>query len=110
MTCIGAQAAFGGRKRWEEDFPEAAATLQVIAEAHAQQDPSFLTTIAYTRLTATEAIRQLRLNGYPEHQIPAPSPMAEILNRMGYRLGPVVKSKPQKNSRNRCHLREHPRP
>jgi hypothetical protein len=26
--------------------------LQQFAESHAQQDPSFLTTIAYTRLTA----------------------------------------------------------
>lgn len=96
MTCIGSQAGFGGRKRWEEDFPEAAATLQEIAEAHAQQDPSFLTMIAYTRLTAAEAIRQLRQHGYLEFQIPAPSTMAEILNRMGYRLRPVVKAKPQK--------------
>jgi hypothetical protein len=96
ITCIGAQAAFCGRKRWEEDFPEAAATLQQIAEAHAQQDPSFLTTIAYTRLTAAEAIQQLRLHGYPEEQLPAPSTMALILNRMGYRLRPVLKAKPQK--------------
>ncbi len=56
ITCIGAQAAFGGNKSWEERYPEAAANLRVIAEAHAQQDPSFLTTIAYTRLTAAEAI------------------------------------------------------
>jgi hypothetical protein len=96
ITCIGAQAAFGGRQRWEEGFPEAAATLQQLAETHAQQDPSFLTTIAYTRLSAAEAIRQLRQHGHPEEQIPAPSTMALILNRMGYRLRPVVKAKPQK--------------
>jgi Rhodopirellula transposase DDE domain len=92
MTCIGAQAAYSGRKRWEEDFPEAAATLQQIAETHAQQDPMF------TRLTASEGIQQLRLHGYPEAHLPAPSTMALILNRMGYRLRPVVKAKPQKKS------------
>jgi hypothetical protein len=97
LTGIGAQAAFGGRKRWEDDYPEAAATLQQIAETHAQQDPSFLTTIAYTRLTAAEAIQQLRQQGYREAEIPAPRTMALILNRMGYRLRPVVKAKPQKN-------------
>jgi hypothetical protein len=70
--------------------------LQQLAETHAQQDPSFLTTIAYTRLSAAEAIRQLRQHGHPEEQIPAPSTMALILNRMGYRLRPVVKAKPQK--------------
>ena len=56
ITCIGAQAAFGGNKSWEERYPEAAASLRDIASAHAQQDSSFLTTIAYTRLTAAEAI------------------------------------------------------
>jgi len=101
ITCIGAQAAFGGNKSWEERYPEAAASLREIAEAHAQQDPSFLTTIAYTRLTATAAIEQLRSLGYPKEQVPAPSTMALILNRMGYRLRPVVKAKPKKKSQKR---------
>lgn len=98
ITCIGAQAAFGGNKSWEERYPEAAANLRVIASAHAQQDPSFLTTIAYTRLTAAEAIKQLQQQGYADEQVPAPSTMALILNRMGYRLKPVVKAKPKKKS------------
>ncbi len=98
ITCVGAQAAFGGNKSWEERYPEAAASLREIAEAHAQQEPSFLTTIAYTRLTAAEAIKQLQQQGYPDEQIPAPSTMALILNRMGYRLKPVVKAKPKKKS------------
>lgn len=98
ITCVGAQAAFGGNKSWEERYPEAAASLREIAEAHAQQDASFLTTIAYTRLTAAEAIKQLQQQGYPDEQIPAPSTMALILNRMGYRLKPVVKAKPKKKS------------
>lgn len=98
LTCIGAQAAFCGVKRWEECYPDAAETLRQIAETHAQQDPSFLTTIAYTRLTASEAIEQLIVQGYPDKAIPAPSTMALILNRMGYRLRPVVKAKPQKKS------------
>ena len=96
IICIGAQAALGGAKRWEERFPQAAETLRQIAETHAQQDPSFLTTIAYTRLTAAEAIEQLQQQGYPDEQVPAPSTMALILNRMGYRLRSVVKAKPQK--------------
>ena len=90
ITCIGAQVAFGGAKRWEERFPEAATALRQLAEVHAQQDPSFLTMIAYTRLTAKVASEQLCLLGYPDEQVPAPSTMALILNRMGYRLKPVV--------------------
>ena len=101
ITCIGAQAAFGGNKSWEERYPEAAASLRAIAEAHAQQEPSFLTTIAYTRLTAKAASVQLRSLGYPEEQVPAASTMALILNRMGYRLKPVVKAKPQKKFQKR---------
>jgi hypothetical protein len=101
ITCIGAQAAFGGNKSWQKRYPEAAASLRAIAEAHAQQDPSFLTTIAYTRLTAAEAIKQLQRQGYSDEQVPAPSTMALILNRMGYRLKPVVKAKPKKKSQKR---------
>jgi hypothetical protein len=75
--------------------------LREIAEAHAQQNPTFNSPIAYTRLTASEAIRQLRNQGYSESQIPAPSTMADILNRMGYRLRKVVKAKPKKKSQKR---------
>jgi hypothetical protein len=38
IRCLGAQAAFSGRKRWEEQYPEVAAALERLAEAHAQQD------------------------------------------------------------------------
>jgi Rhodopirellula transposase DDE domain len=97
IVCIGLQAAHSGTKRWEERYPEVAAALQQVAEAHAQQDPTFRTTIAYTRLTAQAAIDQLQAQGFGEEQLPAPSTMAVILNRMGYRLKPVVKAIPQKN-------------
>lgn len=96
IRCIGAQAGRCGSKRWEQQQPQAAKTLQQIAEAHSQQDPTFKTTIAYTRLTAAQAIAELTNCGYEAAQIPAPSTMAVILNRMGYRLRPVMKAKPQK--------------
>jgi hypothetical protein len=97
IVCIGAQSAKSGQKRWEEKHPEVAAALQQLAEVHAQQDPTFQTTIAYTRLTATEAITQLQAQGFSDAKLPAASTMAVILNRMGYRLKPVVKAIPQKN-------------
>jgi len=46
IRCLGAQSAFSGRKRWEDTQPEAAAALRRLAEAHAQQDPTFRTTLA----------------------------------------------------------------
>jgi hypothetical protein len=96
LRCLGAQAAFSGRKRWEEQYPEVAAALERLAEAHAQQDPTFRTTLAYTRLTAQAALSALRAQGYSEEQLPSPSTMAEVLKRLGFRLRKVVKAKPQK--------------
>ena len=96
IICLGAQSAFSGRKRWEDTHPEAADDLRRLADAHAQQDPTFRTTLAYTRLTAQAALAALTAQGYREDQLPAPSTMAEGLNRMGFRLRKVVKAKPQK--------------
>src|SRR5215471_15719612 len=96
IMCLGAQVAFSGRKRWEERHPQAAQALRQLAEAHAQQDPTFRTSLTYTRLTAKAALEALREQGYGLDQLPSPSTMAEVLNRMGFRLRKVVKAKPQK--------------
>ena len=96
LICLGAQAAFSGRKRWEDQHQQAAAALRQLADAHAQQDPTFRTSLTYTRLTAQAALQALREQGYSEEQLPSPSTMAEVLNRMGFRLRKVVKAKPQK--------------
>jgi len=66
ICCLGAHAAWSGRKRWEEKYPEAATTLRELAEAQAQQDPPFRTTLAYTRLTAKAAGEALRAHGGSE--------------------------------------------
>jgi hypothetical protein len=96
LTCLGAPAGFSGRKRWEQQYPEAAERRRQLAEAHAQQDPTFRTTLAYTRLTAAAARAALQTHGIAEEHLPSPSTMAEVLNRMGYRLRKVLKAKPQK--------------
>jgi Rhodopirellula transposase DDE domain len=96
IMCLGAQAAFSGRNRWEERHPEVAEALRQLADAHAQQDPTFRTSLTYTRLTAQAALQALREQGYSADQLPSPSTMAAVLNRMGFRLRKVVKAKPQK--------------
>src|SRR4029450_2134669 len=96
LICLGAPSPFSGRQGWEDAHPEVAAALRRLAEAHAQQAPTFRTTLAYTRLTAKAARDALRAQGYSEDQVPSPSTMAEVLNRMGFRLRKVVKAKPQK--------------
>jgi hypothetical protein len=96
IMCLGAQSAFSGRKRWEDEHPQVAQVLCQLAEAHAQQDPTFRTPLAYTRLTAKGALEALRAQGAAEDHLPSPSTMAEVLNRLGFRLRKVVKAKPQK--------------
>src|SRR5687768_14739305 len=96
LICLGAQAAFSGRNPWEDTQPEAAEALRRRAEAHAQQDPTFRTPLAYTRLPAQAALAALHVQGYSEDQLPSPSTMAAVLNRLGFRRRKVVKAKPQK--------------
>jgi hypothetical protein len=96
IVCLSLHAAFSGRPRWEEQYPQVAEALIDLALAHSQQDPTFRTTVSYTRLTAKTAITGLRHQGIEEAALPAPSTMAVILNRLGFRLRNVVKSKPLK--------------
>ena len=96
IICLGAQSAFSGRKRWEDQHPQEAEALRQLAESHAQQDPTFRTSLTYTRLTAQAALAALREQGYSPDHLPSPSTMAAALNRMGFRLRKVVKAKPQK--------------
>jgi hypothetical protein len=98
IVCLSAQSAFAGDKLWEEKHADVADALWALAQAHGQQDPSFRTPLLFTRLTAKEALEQLRAQGFAEEVLPSPSTMAEVLNRNGYRLRPVVKAKPQKKS------------
>lgn len=96
IVCLSLHAAFSGRPRWEDQYPQAAAILIELALAHSQQDPTFRTTLSYTRLTAKTAIEGLRQKGVEDAALPAPSTMAVILNRLGFRLRNVVKTKPLK--------------
>jgi hypothetical protein len=96
IVCLSAQSAVAGDKLWEEKHPDVANALWALAQAHSQQDPTFRTVLSFTRLSAKEALKQLRAQGFADEVLPSPSTMAEVLNRNGYRLRPVVKAKPQK--------------
>ena len=99
IMCLGAPSAFSGRRRWEEQHPQGARALRQRADAHAQQDPTLRTSVTSTRLTAQAALQALREQEYGEDQWPSPGPMAEGLNRMGFRLRTVGKATPQKKSK-----------
>ena len=79
ITCLGAQAVCCGNGRWEEKHPVVAEALWALAESHCQQDPTFRGTLSYTRLTAADALQQLRAQGFSEEVLPSPSTMAEVL-------------------------------
>ena len=59
-----------------------ALSLGQIAESDSQQDPTFKTSLGYTRLTATSALEKLKEQGFSQEQLPCPSTMAQVLNRM----------------------------
>jgi hypothetical protein len=94
ITCLGGQKARCGNLKWEDKYPEIAKALWELANTHSQQDPTFRTTISYTRLTASAALKHLQNMGFTKDTLPSPGTMAVILNRNGYRLRPVVKAKP----------------
>jgi len=96
IICIGLQSSHCGNKPWEKKHPEMAQFLCQLAETQSQQDPTFKSHFAFTRLTAKRACEALKSEGYREADIPSLSSMFEILNRLGYRLRKVVKAKPLK--------------
>lgn len=73
VVCPGAQKACCGNILWEDRHPEAAAALWALAESHCQRDPASQATLAYTRLAAAGALRQLRGQGFAEDALPSPS-------------------------------------
>ena len=73
-----------------------ALSLGQIAQSDSQQDPTFKSSLAYTRLTATSGLEKLKEQGCSQEQLPCASTIVQVLNRMGYGLRKVVKAKPQK--------------
>jgi hypothetical protein len=86
-----------GRKRTEDTNPKLAQDIKDLVEPHAQADPKLKNTFAYTRLTA-KGLRQALLakKGYRDEDLPSDRTLQKILNRLGYRLRRIQKTKPLK--------------
>lgn len=98
-----------GRHKSEEKFPELIAEIQALVEPETQADPKFQTPLAYTRMTAKAVHEQLAAKAAATSgPVPAERTLYDILNRLGYRLRRVRKTRPQKNSRDRRDLRASP--
>jgi transposase len=86
-----------GRHQSEQHDPALADRIHAIVEPDCQADPKFQTALAFTRVTA-KAVREQLLAETPEASppIPAERTMHDILNRLGYSLRRVRKTKVQK--------------
>lgn len=87
-----------GRHKMEELSPQLAHEIHDLVQPESQADPKFQTAFAYTRMTAREVREQLaaRTAG-TDLPLPAERTLRSMLNRLGYRLRRVRKTKPQKN-------------
>lgn len=91
-----------GRKKSEAKVPQLAVEIRAVVEPHSQADPKFQTPLAFTRITS-KAVREallakseLRTSGLRVEDVPAERTLVTILNRMGYCLRRVLKTRPQK--------------
>jgi DDE family transposase len=88
-----------GRHKTEDKFPELTAEIQALVEPASQADPKFQTPLAYTRMTAKAVHERLVAQAsQTPRPVPAERTLYDILNRLGYRLRRVRKTKPQKKS------------
>ena len=86
-----------GRIKTEVAHPEIEKEIHDILKEHSQTDPTFHSSLRYSKMTAAE-VRDNLITGkaYPAEIIPSRQTIGSILNRQGYRLKKVLKSKPIK--------------
>ena len=98
ITCVDNFAA-RGNKRSEAKRPELERDIRALADPHSQADPQFKSALSYTRLSAASVRRALIAEkGWREEDLPAPRTINSILNRLGYRLRSVAKTRPEKKT------------
>jgi hypothetical protein len=87
-----------GRHKTEDRNPALVAQIQSLVEPECQADPKFQTPLAFTRITAKVVHEQLVARAGPQQHVPAERTVHDLLNRLGYCLRRVRKTKPQKKS------------
>lgn len=96
IRCVDAFCARGLVRREDRDAALAGA-IRELADPHTQADPQLKSTLLYTRLTA-KTLRQALITdqGYTAEQLPSERSLRRMLNRMGYRLKRIQKTKPER--------------
>ena len=89
-----------GKKKAEEASPKLEKDIRSLVDPESQADPQLQNTFAYTRITA-KAVRQKLMDekGWEDGQLPKERTINNMLNRMGYKLRKVQKTKPEKKFR-----------
>jgi len=86
-----------GRKKTEDTIPGIKEDIISITEAQTQADPAMKSSVTYTRITGKSLKNALiEDKGYNEEELPSENTLINMLNRMGYNLKRVLKSKPAK--------------
>ena len=96
ITCLGNFSARGKHKT-EEKWPELEADMRALADPESQADPKFQSPFLDTRMTA-KAMRQALIDqkGWTDEELPHVTTIGQILNRLGYKMRRVQKTKPLK--------------
>jgi len=88
-----------GRTSFSEKLPNLQADIRSLVDPNSHTHPTFETQFRYTRMTAKAVIEALvREKMYNKEALPAESTMRDLLNKMGYRLRRVQKTKPKKRN------------
>jgi len=87
------------RPKVEEREPELLAGIRRIIDPQSQANPQLRTSLAYTNITAKAVHDALQEEGWQPEDLPTIRTILNILNRHGYRLRSVVKTKVQKKRR-----------
>ncbi len=99
IECVDSRG-WVGRPCAQVRLPNLLHDVRDLAESQSQTDPRFTTSRLYTRLTAAEVRHQLiAQKGYLNATLPSEETIRSMLNRLGYRVRAVAKTKPQKRSR-----------
>ena len=96
ITCLGNFSARSNHKT-EQKLPELEADIRALADPESQADPKFQSSFLDARITA-KAMRQALIDqkGWTDEQLPHVNTIGEILNRLGYKIRRVQKTKPLK--------------
>lgn len=85
-----------GRKTISHKLPNLSNDIQRIVDSQSQIDPKFQSERLYTKLTVN-AIREELINskGYKNEELPTNQTINNLVNKLGYKLKKVQKSKPK---------------